>query len=202
MLFHDRLYIGGDVHITEGFNERNILWSFTTDLSSWSLSYVPVNNFGLATYKSWLVLVGGWDSDSREVSNKLWTSDDGLRWQEETLSPMLTPRRSPLAVSIDSPACLIVAGGDLSRNALHSVEFFKEGQWSVVEPLPHHFVPRNSTLHNGILYMCQANKVLCCNLDEVINKSTNKSEAKSSGLWRTVKMPGDNYFLHNCLHSR
>ena len=37
--------------------------------------------YGISTYRSQLVLVGGLDQTTEQPTNKLWVSDDGNKWE-------------------------------------------------------------------------------------------------------------------------
>lgn len=177
------------------------MWRFDSHLSSCSPTYLQRELFCLATYKSQLVLIGGRDKDSREMCNKLLTSDDGLKWEEGSLPPIRTPRLTPFAASFGSPECLVVVGGLLGN----SVEVLKEGQWSTVEPLPHHCTSCQSTLrsviHHGRLYFhtgnFEADNVFFCNLNVLLNapSHTNCKKKDGNGLWKVMRMPCDNFCL-------
>ena len=45
--------------------------------------------YGISTYRSQLVLVGGLDSTTKQPTNKVWVSDDGSKW-EPSLPPLPT----------------------------------------------------------------------------------------------------------------
>lgn len=165
---------------------HNVLWNFTPDLDSWSLSYVPTLGFGLAVYNSQLVLIGGIESCSNEVCTKLWTSSDGFTWAEEVLPPMLAPRYAPTAVGFGSPERLLVVGGN-SSSRYKSVEVYADGEWSVVESLPSHFKSWYSAVHNSNLYLSQIGRIIYCNLDAIRKRESNKP----TGLWKELKRPCD-----------
>lgn len=198
VLFREQLHCGGVVSPSE----HNVLWSFATDFSSCSSFRVPARRFGIATYNSQLVLVGGGDGASQEYSDKLWTSDDGLVWSDGTLPPMPTPRMKPLAVSFGNPECLLVAGG--YSIGPERVEVLKERQWfKIAEPLPRHLSPPwHCTLHNGVLYMCRDGNFVCCTASALLTKCIHpESKLISSGLWKTMKRPyHDNYSKKRTKH--
>lgn len=200
VLFRNRMYVGGDTHVSAGFTEVSILWSFSLDLRSCIPLYVPAEEFGLSTYNSKLVLVGGRDSSSQQVCNKLWMSGDGKEWAEGILPAMPTPRLAPFAASFGCPECLIVAGGMTSKQRkLVTVEVLKNGQWFTVEPLPDCFTSWtwHFTLHRRNLYMCKAGQVLCCNLNALVlaQHMPIEREVEPQSLWKKVNMPCDNAFL-------
>lgn len=196
VFFRGNLYVGGMNYTTYHGEARNVLLRFSSDLASCSPTYVQKELFGLAKYNSQLVLIGGRDKDSRKMCERLLTSEDGLKWEEGVLPPITAPRLTPLAVSIGSPECLLVVGG-LLRN---SVEVLKEGQWSTVEPFPHHTTSCYSTLrsaiHNGKLYFHTGNfesdNIFFCNLNTLLNPPSPKD---GSELWKVMKMPCDNFCL-------
>lgn len=190
VVFCNKLYYGGVGYDIGDFGGKNgILWSFTPDLRSHSLSNVPSICYGLTTYKSQLVLVGGRSLVSCKPWNKVWTSDDGCNWAEGAIPPLLTHRNMPLAVNFGDPECLLVSGGQSKRPL--QVEVLKEAQWWIVEPLPSCLSPpRHFTLHIGTLYLCRESSVICCNLDALLTTCTHhKDTVKPSGLWRTLSMP-------------
>ena len=145
--------------------------------------------------------MGGRDSCSQQISNKLWTSDDGKKWVEGGLPSMPTPRLVPFAASFGRPKCMVVAGGITSKQRKSvSVEVLNDGQWFTVEPLPQCFTSGawHFTLHNRNLYMCKAgHQVLCCSLNTLISSSRTptKSEVESQNPWRNINTPCDNLFL-------
>ncbi len=97
------------------------LFKSSADLNTWTHVPTPTEYFGLTTYHSQPVLVGG--KIGRDPTNKLWTSPNGgLDWVE-SLPPMPTSRWSPSVVNTGTPECLIVAGGfwRMQRSDLEAV---------------------------------------------------------------------------------
>lgn len=190
VVFRNKLYICG-----WSSGGSHFLWSFTADLSYCSPSWIPTQKCGLIVYNSQLVLVGGNDPVAKEVCNKLWTSDDGLGWDEVTLPPMQIPRESPVAISFGNPECLVVAGGAIRvprdargmRKYTTIVEVLNKGLWSLVEPLPVALTkncPWHFTLHNGSIYLFNRYHILCCNLDALL-RSTHKHLNRSI-VWKLL----------------
>lgn len=81
------------------------LYAFSSDMTQWVEFSMPTTNFALTTYRSKLVLVGGWHLSTRKFTKELWTSDDGKNWTS-SLPPLSTFRSSPLAVNTGSPEYL------------------------------------------------------------------------------------------------
>lgn len=114
----------------------------------------PTGEFGLTTYNSQLVLVGGVEMPTKQYHNNspisdLWLSSDGRHW-ERTLPPMLAARYRPLTVNTGTtPECLVVAGGYENPE----VEVYRDGKWSFVTSLPFDCDVLSSTIHNGAWFV-------------------------------------------------
>ena len=114
----DKVYVGGGV--TSG-NRRDWarLYIYSPATDTWTTLDTPVYLFGLTTYHSQLILVGGreyiGENVEGELTNKLWTLSEDGQWQE-TLPPMLTPCDTPSAVSHGDH--LLVISGD-GPNKVH-----------------------------------------------------------------------------------
>lgn len=146
---NDKVYVG--VGLAEG-SESNKLYISSTELKSWSTLNTPTYKYALTTYHSQLVLVGGKEISTDQVTNKLWTLSASLDWQP-SLPPMPTARYSPTAVTIATPECLVVAGGAVGNEEyVDTVEVFSQEQWTTVQPLPIKCRHMKSTLRNGKLY--------------------------------------------------
>ena len=89
----------------------------------------PSKGYGISTYRSQLVLVGGLDPTTQQATNKVWVSDDGSKW-ESSLPPLPTARKDPLVVNTGSPEYLIVIGAE-ERN----VDVLMGEQWMSAQPL-------------------------------------------------------------------
>ena len=107
VLLRDKIYIG----VTSRRIGRYIgeLHS-AVDLSSWTTTTLAVlagiKKFGLGTYHSQLVLVGGVNHADKVVGD-VWTSEDGTKWhQSESLPPLPTPCQQPAVINTGSPEYL------------------------------------------------------------------------------------------------
>ncbi len=89
--------------------------------------------YTLVVHDSELLLVGGREYTTKEITNKVFTMRDGRF--VETLPPLKKIRNSPSAVS--SGSALVVAGGGGTSGVrdLSSVEVFKDGQWTTAPSL-------------------------------------------------------------------
>ena len=169
----------------------------TTDLSSWTTLAVPasIKNFGLGTYQSQLVLVGGVNYAGKVVGD-VWASEDGMKWQQsESLPPLPTPCKQPAVINTGSPEYLIVAGGyrdSWQFSPLDTVYVLREGQWFLVQRLPVPCGTIKFTIFNGNLYLSGNTLSTCyCKVDLLIaayDHELMKSGCAFEVLWRTLKM--------------
>lgn len=164
------------------------LFVFSTDLKSWRrLRPLPCVFFGLSTYRSQLVLVGGLDLESKRPTNKVWVSDDGVTPWQALLPPMQTKRCSPTVANTGDPEYLVVAGG-----SAREVEVLVGQQWVSIVPLPSVARAVNNTLHNGNLYFTASlpgpsNWVVYCRLQALVNACANPGAITDPfGLWKLL----------------
>ena len=104
----------------------------------------------LTTYHDQLVLVGGLEAPTDQITNKLWTLHEDERTLTQTLPPMPTTRWGATAVSTDNH--LIVAGG-WDCTVLDVVEVYNGQWWMMADPLPKKCCFMKSTYHNGYYYL-------------------------------------------------
>ncbi len=145
------LYIGGGTTISPGFRADAALYSFKPGVdSTWTVTHTPTYCYTLVVHDSELLLVGGREYSTDEVTNKVFTMRDGQF--VETLPPMKERRSSPSAVS--SGSVLVVAGGwDGASGVISSVEVFKDGQWTTAPSLPSAGSHMKSALHGDQWYL-------------------------------------------------
>ncbi len=157
-------------------------------LSSWTTVETPTCSSALTTYHSQLVLIGGKESSSTEVTNKLWISEHEviMNWKSSLLPPMPTRRYCSSAVTTGTPESIIVAGGMGEHGILDTVEALVQEQWSTCQPLPEscHYI--SPTIHNGKLYLMggipQGYAVFYCDLVSLIS-SSQCEQTLASSLW-------------------
>ena len=184
VLLQDKIYIGG------GNTPQRSLFISSTDLNLWSLVTTPTHYYGLTTYHSQVVLVGGNERDTGMATNKLWTLKGGRNWQP-SLPPMPTSRCLSSALNIGSPECLVVSGGQASGgDNVNVVEILKDNKWSSVRPLPKACSRLKSILHKGRLYLMggfgQGRLVFHCKLESLQEMS------QSSSLWSKLQIHLEN----------
>ena len=128
VLLGNKVYVGGGACDSDLFPESPaslLIYDFTDD--SWDLLETPTEGYGLTTYNSQLILVGGRDPTTGKISNQLWVMDEQQYWTQP-LPPMTTKCSRASAVSVDHH--LIVAGGlDDELDQLDVVQVYDGHQW-------------------------------------------------------------------------
>ncbi len=144
------LYVGGRFTDEPGYRPEASLYSFKPGVdSTWTVTDTPTYSYTLVAHDSELLLVGGHEYHTEEITNKVFTMRDGQF--VEALLPMKERRHSPSAVS--SGSALVVAGGEDTSGALSSVEVFKNGQWTTAPSLPSAEYDIKSALHGDQWYL-------------------------------------------------
>lgn len=204
-IFPQVAFLHGKLYIGAGVNEHILdkIYVTSNNFTSWALLDAPSNIdcFGLSTYHSQLVLVGGRDASTHQIMNKLWVSDDGTTWQS-TLPPMPTKRYLSFVMSAGIPECLIVTSG---MGDIHFfvdvVEVLVEKQWFSVEPLP--IIPESmystfQSLHNGKIYyfvekgFFGESSVVSCKLETLLGACTQSSVGAKS-MWEQTKLSSQKF---------
>ena len=181
VVLDDKLYLGVTC-------DGGMVLEFSTDLAAWKvLPLPPAVHFGLSTYHSQLVLVGGW-LNGTTLSNKLWVYDNDA-WHC-SLPPMPTCRYYPVVVNTGTPEYLVVAGGRQCC-AEQAVEVLMEGQWVSCAPL--YSKPRDGCIHNGNLYF--SSSVVYCQLESLVKACVQPDDVSDTGeLWNCLPCP-DAYYI-------
>ena len=136
---------------------------------SWTVTNTPTYNYALTTYDSHLLLVGGREYPSEQITNKIYTMIDGEF--KELLPPVKEKRSSSCAVSSES--VLAVAGGFDRSRTLSSVEVYNDGQWTSGQPLPDACFNMKSVFHGDKWILIggyeQGSKVYCVSLQSLVS---------------------------------
>ncbi len=170
------VYLNGTLYVGEGSTDESgwraeaSLYSFKPGVdSTWTVTETPTYWYTLVVHDSELLLVGGCEYHTEEITNKVFTNRDGQF--VEALPPMKETRRSSSAVS--SGSALVVAGGwKTSREFSSSVEVFKDGQWTTAPSLPIAEYYMKSALHGDQWYLITLlGKVFRTSLQSLISGS-------------------------------
>ena len=135
VLLESKVYIGGGNVLSGASNvlsSRLLIYSLAKN--SWDMLRTPTKWFGLSTYHSQLVLVGGKDPTRMgSATNRLWVLDGQSHWTQP-LPPMLTKCYGTSAVSTGNH--LIVAGGLSDEDPLDIVQVYNGHEWMRAQSLP------------------------------------------------------------------
>ncbi len=146
------LYVGGGFTDEPGSKAESALYSFKLGVdSTWTVTDTPTYWYTLVAHDSELLLVGGRECSTDEITNEVFTMRDGQF--VKVLPSMKEKRTSPSAVS--SGSALVVAGGYGTSENLSSVEVLKDGQWTTAPSLPSAGFSMKSALHGGQWYLIQ-----------------------------------------------
>jgi hypothetical protein len=157
------------------------LYIYTPATDTWTTLDTPVYRFGLTTYHSQLVLVGGREYVGENVmgaaTNKLWTLSEDGQWQE-TLPPMPTP-------CIDAS---VVSHGDhllvISANKLY---VYNGHHWASAQHPPDRLYSVKSTVFDGHLYlMGRGGIVYFASLDSLLASCQPSEISQPSSLWKRL----------------
>ncbi len=163
------MYLNGTLYVGGGSTSvrDTALFSFQPGVdSTWKVTDTPTSYYTLLIHDSELLLVGGYEYPTEEITNKVFTMRDGQI--VEVLPPMKERRESPSAVS--SGPALVVAGGSGTSGLLSSVEVFKDGHWTTAPSLPSAGHDMQSALHGDQWYLItNEGKVFCASLHSLIS---------------------------------
>ena len=146
-------------------------------------------HFGLTTYHSQLVLVGGREYASGKDTNKIWTLSEHGQWQE-TLPPM--PVSSLFASIVSSGDHLLVISDDTFSRRIY---MYNGHHWaSVQHPLPQHmsYYDIKSILFDGHWYIMgrvsssQRKEVYSASVDSLLASCQPSETSQPSPLWKRL----------------
>lgn len=203
VVLKDSVFVKCELHKT-----AELFVAYISDLNYWMRlpSILPTYKCALTTYHSQLVLVGGIEISTRRRTNKLWTSDNGLFWQE-LLPPMPIPCSSPSVINTAaSPEYLVVANCTKDRKptakleeedegsitiVMTTLEILIEKQWAIVELGEVSLV--SCILHNGNLYLNCSESIYHCDVNLLMATFTQPSaDQPPTTLWSKIEtvVPG------------
>ena len=165
------VFLDGTLHVGGGFTVGSLrdfarLYSCKPGSDgSWTATDTPTCCYALTTYDSHLLLVGGREYPSVQVTNKIYTMIDGEF--KELLPPMKEKRYSSSAVS--SGSVLAVAGGFDGSRLLSSVEVYNNGQWTSGQSLPDACCDMKSVFHGDKWILIGGTKVYCVSLQSLVS---------------------------------
>jgi hypothetical protein len=176
----DKVYVGGGR--TSGNRRSDArLYIYTLATDAWTTLDTPVYLFGLTTYHSQLVLVGGreyvGENIDGELTNKLWTLSEDGQWQE-TLPPMPTSCSDASAVS---------HGDHLLMISANKVHVYNGHHWASAQHPPQLLYSIRSTVFNGHWYlMGRGGIVYSASLGSLLASCQPSETSQPSHLWKRL----------------
>ena len=179
----DKVYVGGG-WTSGSIRDLARLYIYTPATDTWTTLDTPVFWFGLTTYHSQLVLVGGrkyvCENVVGEPTDKLWTLGEDGQWQE-TLPPMPTPCANISAVNHGDHFLVISDDNVYVYNGHH---------WASAQHLPQELYFIKSTIFNGHLYLMgdesQKTCVYSASLDSLLASCQPSETSQPSSLWKRL----------------
>ena len=142
---------------------------------SWTATVTPTYYYALTTYHSHLLLVGGTEYPSVQITNKIYTMIDG---EFKELLPPVKEKRCVSSV-VSSGSVLAVAGGYVGSRPLFSVEVYNDGQWTSRQSLPGACYDMKSVFHGDKWILIggteQGTKVYCISLQSLVSGTEQSS---------------------------
>ena len=181
----DKVYVGG------GMKSGNMnlipdarLYIYTPATNTWTTLDTPVYKFGLTTYHSQLVLVGGWEyvgeNIDSELTNKLLTLSEDGQWQE-TLPPMPTPCSDASAVSHGDHLLVI------NDNHPNEVYVYNGHHWASAQHPPQQLNSIRSTVFDGDWCVMESRGIVySASLDSLLASYQPSDSPQLSSLWERL----------------
>ena len=182
----DKVYVGGGWALGSRREEAR-LYIYTPATDDWTTLDTPVRRFGLTTYHSQLVLVGGkeyvGENVEGEPTNKLWTLSENGQWQE-TLPPMPKICGNPSAVSRGEHLLVI---GDNYPTSTNKVYVYNGHHWASAQHPPQQLNSIRSTVFNGHWYLMENRKIVySASLDSLLASCQPSETSQPSSLWKKL----------------
>ena len=192
VILNNKVYVGG------GYTENNStaanVYTYDPTMDTWETLQSPTRYSALTTYHNKLLLVGGEEISTGQVTNQLWVFEAGEQTWTQPLPPMLTSRWGVSAVSYQD-YCIVAGGCNFSDGLLNTVEVFDGQQWVAADPLPESCYFIKSTSHDGHYYLmggyAQGTSVFYTSLQSLVEKATqhpptSPSNTDQLSVWKTL----------------
>ena len=194
----DKVYIGGGVITEISFRPDARLYIYTPATDEWATLDTPVYWFGVTTYHSQLVLVGGWEYVGENImgepTKKLWTLSEDGQWQE-TLPPMpisCTGYSGTSAVS-HGDHLLVIHDDDPRPNKVY---VYNGHHWASAQHPPQRLNSIKSTIFNGHWYLMGVRGIIySASLDSLLASCQPSETSQPSSLWKRLNVPSKICYL-------
>ena len=182
----DKVYIGGGEILGSRRSEAR-LYIYTPATDTWTTLNTPVYHFGLTTYHSQLVLVGGREYVGenvfgRELTSKLWTLSEDGQWKK-TLPPMPMPCRTYTSAVSHGDHLLVINDDYPHTNAY----VYNGHHWASAQCPPQQLRSIKSTVFNGHWYlMVRGGIIYSASLDSLLASCQPSETSQPSSLWKRL----------------
>ena len=190
VVLNNKVYVGGG-DTPYSVTDTNI-YTYDPTMDTWETLQSPTRYSALTTYHNKLLLVGGWEASTGQITNQLWVFEEGEQTWTQPLPPM--PTRRSRASAVITQDHLIVAGGYNSGN-LNTVEVFDGQQWVTADQLPKSCRFMKSASHDGHCYLMggrgQDTSVFYTSLQSLVDKATqhpptSPTNTDQPSFWKTL----------------
>ena len=192
VVLNNKVYVGGGC--TGDNTAAANIYTYDPTTDTWETLQSPTRYSALTTYHNKLLLVGGEETFTGQITNQLWVFEEGEQTWTQPLSPMPTSRWKVSAVSYQD-YLIVVGGRNYFNRPLNTVEVFDGHQWVTADPLPERCCSLKSTSHDGHYYLmggdCQGTSVFYTSLQFLVEKvtqhpPTSPSNTDQPSVWKTL----------------
>ncbi len=180
-MYDQPVAINGKVYMRGWSNETETVLVYTPDQDSWDvLPPPPVRYFTIATLRGRLLVVGGEDKSTREITNTIVTLDESSGQWVRSLPPM--PKAICVPAVVEYQNNLIVIGGiDSNHTRIGDVNILNtSNRWIAAEPLPSTDAYSTCLIGDTLYLVGQGTKeVFRAHVPSLISRA-------SSGVWEFV----------------
>ena len=174
--------INGKLYMIGSSNWTMTVLVYTPDQDSWyELPPPPVKYLTIATLRGQLIVVGGEDKSTKEITNTILTFDESSRQWVQSLPPMPKALMCPEVLGYQDHL-IVIGGRDLEDHKISDVNILDtRNKWITAEPLPSTDDVYSTCLIGDTLYLVgkRTKAVFRAHVPSLISQA-------SSGVWESV----------------
>lgn len=181
VVFKGKVYIGGGKTSFDQECQTVMVYDLQHDCYDTLPPYYTYMWFSMGVVNNQLVLIGGRDFQTNEVTNQLGVWNEISKRWTHPLPPMATACSSP-SVATYNNRWLVVIGGYSDGNSLSQVEILdtsESGQWYQAAPMPQPCYNISTAIIGSTCYIMggystignASNKVFSVHMDELISQA-------------------------------
>ena len=174
--------INGKLYMIGSSNWTMTVLVYTPDQDSWyELPPPPVKYLTIATLRGQLIVVGGEDKSTKEITNTILTFDESSRQWVQSLPPMPKALMCPEVLGYQDHL-IAIGGRDLEDHKISDVNILDtRNKWITAEPLPSTDDVYSTCLIGDTLYLVgkRTKAVFRAHVPSLISQA-------SSGVWESV----------------